>query len=111
MAPRDEKVWSALAHLSVFLNLFVPFMGLVAALLIRRVSHHRSSRVSFHALQALWFQVLWSLLGFAAFVTSGFGTALFVCAVLLVLPVKAAYKINRGGEYLYPAASYLNARA
>lgn len=36
---------------------------------------------------------------------------MFVCAVLLVLPVKAAYKINRGGEYLYPAASYLNARA
>ncbi len=111
MAPRDEKVWSSLAHLSVFLNLLVPFMGMVAALVIRLVYLRRSSRVSFDALQALCFQVLWSLLGFAAFVTSGFGTALFVCAVLLVLPVKAAYKIDRGGDYLYPAASYLNARA
>lgn len=111
MVPRNEKVWSSLAHLPVFLNLLVPFMGMVATLVIRVVFLPRSSRVSFHALQALWFQAVWSLLGFAAFATSGFGTGLFVCAVLLVLPVKAAYKINRGEEYLYPAASYLNARA
>jgi uncharacterized Tic20 family protein len=110
MAPRNEKVWSSLAHLSIFLNLLVPFAGIVAALVIRVIYLPRSPRVSFNALQALWFQALWALLGFTAFTALGFGTALFVCAMLLALPVKAAYKINRGEDYLYPAASYLKVR-
>jgi len=34
MGSRDENTWSALAHLSVFLNLVTGFLGPVAALVI-----------------------------------------------------------------------------
>jgi hypothetical protein len=57
--PRDEKTWSVLAHLSVFLNLFTGFLGPVAALVIWLVYRDRSPRVSFHALQSVWYQVAW----------------------------------------------------
>ena len=57
MNPKDENTWSVLAHLSVFLNLFTGFLGPVAALVIWLMYRDRSPRVSFHALQSLWYQV------------------------------------------------------
>ena len=34
MSAEDERTWSVLAHLSMFLNLFTGFLGPVAALII-----------------------------------------------------------------------------
>src|SRR3712207_8084592 len=59
VGPRDENTWSVLAHLSVFLNLFTGFLGPVAALVIWLMYKDRSPKVSFHALQSLWYQVAW----------------------------------------------------
>ena len=59
---QEEKTWSILAHLSIFLNLFTGFLGPVAALVIWMVYRDRSPRVAFHALQSMWYQIGWLVL-------------------------------------------------
>src|SRR5919206_1421858 len=62
MSAQEEKTWSILAHLSIFLNLFTGFLGPVAALMIWLVYRDRSPRVAFHALQSMWYQIGWLVL-------------------------------------------------
>ena len=112
-SPGDENAWSALAHLTIFLNLFTGFMGPVAALVIWLAYRNRSPRVSFHALQSLWYQVVWIgillvgwifthilmavLIGFALF-----PVMLLLTFVPLLNAAYAAYKVNQGVDYRYP---------
>ena len=89
---QEEKTWSILAHLSIFLNLFTGFLGPVAALVIWMVYRDRSPRVAFHALQSMWYQIGWLVL--------------LVMALLTIVPFihasYAAYKLSRGADYRYP---------
>ena len=62
LSAQEEKSWSVLSHLSIFLNLFTGFLGPVAALIIWLVYRDRSSKVAFHALQSMWYQVAWLVL-------------------------------------------------
>ena len=112
-SPGDENAWSALAHLTIFLNLFTGFMGPVAALVIWLAYRNRSPRVSFHALQSLWYQVVWMgillvgwifthilmavLIGFALF-----PVMLLLTFVPLLNATYAAYKVKQGVDYRYP---------
>ena len=121
MGARDENTWSAVAHLSVFLNLFTGFLGPVGALVIWAMYKDRSSRVAFHALQSLWYQVAWMVIlaayTFVAFILTlvTFGLASFVlvplglllAAVPFVHMGYAAYKVNQGVDYRYPWISDL----
>ena len=121
MGSGDEDTWSALAHLSVYLNLVTGFLGPVAALVIWLMYKDRSPRVGFHALQSLWYQVAWMAVGigysFFAFVLTlvTFGLASFVVVPLGVLLALvpfahlayAAYKVNQGLDYRYPWISDL----
>jgi uncharacterized Tic20 family protein len=59
MSAQDERTWSILAHLSMFLNLVTGFLGPVAALIIWFVYKDRSQKVAFHALQSMWYQIGW----------------------------------------------------
>ena len=112
MSPSDENTWSVLSHLSIFLNLFTGFLGPVAAFIIWLVYKDRSPRVSFHALQSLWYQVAWLVV-----ISVGWTITFFLMAVLigflLVPPMLiltlvpfvhaayAAYKVNQGVDYRY----------
>ena len=118
MGPRDEATWSALAHLSVYLNLVTGFLGPVAALVIWLVYKDRSPRVGFHALQSLWYQLAWMVV-----LVVGWTLTTFLMVVLvgfLLIPVMivvsvapfvhmayAAYKVNQGVDYRYPWISDL----
>jgi uncharacterized protein len=113
MGSRDEETWSALAHPSVFLNLFTGFLGPVGALVIWLMYKDRSPRVAFHALQSLWYQVAWMVI-----LAVGWTVTTFLMVVLvgfLLIPVMivaslvpfahmayAAYKVNQGVDYRYP---------
>ena len=113
MNPKDENTWSVLAHLCVFLNLFTGFLGPVAALVIWLMYRDRSPRVSFHALQSLWYQVAWIvILSVGWFITFilmivviGF-LLIPVMAIASVIPFVhqcyAAYKVSQGVDYRYP---------
>ncbi len=118
MSAQDEKTWSVLAHLSIFLNLFTGFLGPVAALGIWLVYRDRSERVAFHALQsavyqAAWLVILgvgWALTGLLTFVLIGF-LLIPGMAVISVFPflhaAYVAYKVGGGEDYRYPYAADL----
>ncbi|CAN5290574.1 hypothetical protein BH18ACT10_BH18ACT10_02420 [soil metagenome] len=55
----NERTWAALAHLSIFLNLFTGFLGPVASGLIWLVHRDRSRVVALHALRSTVYQVAW----------------------------------------------------
>ena len=118
MGSRDEDTWSAVAHLSIFLNLFTGFLGPVGALVIWAMYKDRSPRVAFHALQSLWYQVAWmvilvvgwTLTTFLMIVLVGFllvPVMIVVSLVPFVHMAYAAYKVNQGVDYRYPWISDL----
>jgi uncharacterized Tic20 family protein len=118
MGTQEERTWSVLAHLSIFLNLVTGFLGPVAALVIWLVYRDRSSRVAFQALQSMWYQVAWLVILFAGWamttllmlVLIGF---LFVPVMALITVVPfvhgayAAYRVSKDGEYRYPMIANL----
>jgi uncharacterized membrane protein YeaQ/YmgE (transglycosylase-associated protein family)/uncharacterized Tic20 family protein len=118
MSPRDENTWSVLAHLSVFLNLVTGFLGPVAALMIWLMYKDRSSRVSFHALQSLWYQVAWMVILAAGWTMAGILTVVLIGFLLFPVMViatlvpfvhmgYAAYKVSQGVDYRYPLVADL----
>lgn len=110
---QDERTWSVLAHLSIFLNLLTGFLGPVAALVIWLVYRDRSERVAFHALQstiyqAAWLVILgvgWALTGLLTFVLIGF-LLIPGMAVISIFPflhgAYVAYKVGKDEDYRYP---------
>jgi uncharacterized protein len=118
MSTQEEKTWSVLAHLSIFLNLFTGFLGPVVALVIWLVYRDRSSKVAFHALQSMWYQVAWIVILGAGWAFTGLlmlvliGFLLVPVMVLLTLvPFAqagyAAYRVSRGEDYRYPIVADL----
>ena len=118
MSAQDERTWSVLAHLSMFLNLFTGFLGPVAALIIWLVYRDRSEKVAFHALQSMWYQIGWLVVLAVGWTLSGLLTIVLVgfllipvMAVVSVVPFAhagyAAYRVGKGDEYRYPIASDL----
>lgn len=112
VSPRDENTWSVLAHLSIFLNLVTGFLGPVAALIIWLVYRERSPKISFHALQSLWYQVAWLVIIAVGWTITIFLTVIIIGIVLipvmialtlapLVHAAYAAYKVNQGVDYRY----------
>jgi uncharacterized Tic20 family protein len=113
MSARDEKTWSVVAHLSVFLNLVTGFLGPVVALVMWLVYRDRSRKVAFHALQTAIYQGAWLGILFAGWAITGLLTLILigfllipVMALVSVVPFAhgayAAYKVHKDGEYRYP---------
>jgi uncharacterized Tic20 family protein len=118
MSAEEERTWSVLSHLSMFLNLFTGFLGPVAALIIWLVYKDRSSRVAFNALQSMWYQigwlvilaVGWTVTTLLLVVLIGF-VLIPVMAIVSVVPFVhagyAAYRVSEGEDYRYPLAADL----
>ena len=116
MSAQDERTWSILAHLSMFVNLLTGFLGPVVALIIYLLCKDRSSRVAFDALQSTFYQigwlvilaVGWTVTTLLVVVVIGF-VLIPVMAVASVVPFVragyAAYGVSRGDDYRYPFAA------
>lgn len=118
MGTQEERTWSALSHLSVFLNLFTGFLGPVAAAVIWLVYKDRSPQVAFHALQSAAYQVAWLVLLAAGWALTGLLTLILVGFLLIpvmalatVVPfvhmAYAAYRVSKGDDYRYPLVADL----
>ena len=116
MSAQDERTWSVLAHLSMFLNLVTGFLGPVAALIVWLVYRDRSQKVAFHALQSMWYQIGWLVILAVGWTLTWLLTLVIVgvflipvMAVVSVLPfvhaAYAAYRVSKGDYYRYPFAS------
>jgi uncharacterized Tic20 family protein len=122
MAAQEERTWSVLAHLSMFLNLFTGFLGPVVALVIWLVYRDRSRKVAFHALQSMWYQVAWLVILAIGWAFTGLLTMILigfllipVMALVSVVPfvhaAYAAYRVSKGDDYRYPfVADMIEAR-
>ncbi len=82
MSASDERSWSALAHLSAFLNIFTGFLGPVAAFVVWLVYRERSAVVARHAMRAVIYQSLWLGGLFVGWTVTFFLTA-FVIGIVL----------------------------
>jgi uncharacterized Tic20 family protein len=118
MGTQEERTWSALAHLSVFLNLFTGFLGPGAAGSIWLGFQVRSPQVAFHALQSAAYQVAWIVLLGAGWALTGLLTLILigfllipVMAIATVVPfvhmAYAAYRVSKGDDYRYPIVADL----
>jgi uncharacterized protein len=112
MSLESERTWSALAHLSTFLNLVTGFLGPVAAFVIWLVYKDDSPTVARHALRSVFYQVAWLSAIFIGW-TVTFALMAILVGFLLV-PVMAvvtlapfvqasyeAYMAHRGGGRRY----------
>jgi uncharacterized Tic20 family protein len=118
MGTQEERTWSALSHLSVFLNLFTGFLGPVAAAVIWLVYRDKSPTVAFQALQSAAYQVAWIVLLGAGWALTGLLTLVLigfllipVMAIATVVPfvhmAYAAYRVSKGDDYRYPIVADL----
>jgi len=58
LSEKDERLWAALAHASIWLNFGTGFFGVFAPLVIYLVYKDKSRYVAFQSLQALFFQLV-----------------------------------------------------
>lgn len=108
----DEKLWGMLAHLLTLLGYVVTLGQYIAPLVIFLVYKDRSKFVAFHALQALFFQLLVLavsvVLVIFVFVTLGLGVILAIpalialCLAVLVYTIWAAIEANKGAWFELP---------
>jgi uncharacterized Tic20 family protein len=108
----DEKLWGMLAHLLTLLGYIVTLGQYIAPLVIYLVYKDRSQFVAFHALQALFFQLLALAVSVAlilfSIVTLGLGVLLAVplaialAIAVLVYTIIAAIQANNGVWYELP---------
>ena len=118
ISAQEERTWSVLSHLSMFLNLFTGFLGPVAALIIWLVYKDRSQKVAFHALESMWYQIGWLVILAVGWTVTGLLTMILigfllipVMAIVSVVPfvhaAYAAYRVSRDDGYRYPFAADL----
>src|SRR3954469_4343674 len=118
ISTQEERTWSVLSHLSMFLNLLTGFLGPVAALIIWLVYRDRSQKVAFHALEAMWYQIGWLVILAVGWTVTGLLTTILigfllipVMAIVSVVPfvhaAYAAYRVSRDDGYRYPIAADL----
>ncbi len=108
-----ERAWSALAHLSMFLNVFTGFLGPVVAFVIWLVHRDSSPRVASHALRSVFYQLAWLSAIFVGWtVTFALMAVLigFLLVPVMILVTLApfvhasyeAYKVYGGSRHYYP---------
>jgi uncharacterized protein len=118
ISAQEERTWSVLSHLSLFLNLFTGFLGPVAALIIWLVYKDRSRKVAFHALESMWYQIGWLVILAVGWTMTGLLTMILIgfslipmMAIVSVVPfvhaAYAAYRVSRDEVYRYPIAADL----
>src|SRR5918995_311728 len=83
MSTEGERIWSVLAHLSTFLNIFTGFLGPVVAFVIWLVYKDDSPTVAGHALKSVFYQVAWLSVIFIGW-TITFALMAVLVGVLLV---------------------------
>jgi len=108
----DEKLWGMLAHLLTLLGYIITLGQYIAPLVIYLVYKDRSPFVAFHALQALFFQLLALAVGVVlvlfSIVTLGLGVllaaplAIALAIAVLVYTIIAAIQANNGVWYELP---------
>jgi uncharacterized protein len=103
----DDKTWALIAHFGGALGMFVGggVLGFVAPLIAYAVKGQQSPTVRAHAIAALNFQILWSIIGLVGWILSCVTFGLIAVAAMIVgiiFGIIAGLKANEGQLYQYP---------
>jgi uncharacterized protein len=103
----DDKTWALIAHFGGALGMLISggWLGFVAPLIAYMAKGQQSPTVRAHALQALNFQILWSIIGFVSLIIGCFLLfipTLAVMAIGIIFGIIAGVKANEGQLYKYP---------
>jgi len=104
-ANNDEKTWSLIAHFGGAIT------GFIAPLVVFLVKGNESPTVRAHAVAALNFQILWSIISVVSYIIASCliwlilpGVLYFVPIFPFVMAIVAGLKANEGQLYKYPAS-------
>ena len=100
----EERLWGMLAHLLTLLGYVIVIGQYVVPLVIYLVYKDRSRFVAFHALQALYFQLI-LLVGAILLAVVGLFIVIITCGVgvILAFPLGVAYTIVALVYTIWPA--------
>jgi len=119
LTPAEERQWAMFAHLGVLVNLISGFLGPVVPLAIYMIYKDRSKYVAYQSLQALIFQLIWWVGGWAlvgaAWTLTSLLTAVFIgvlcipfACIFSLMPfvalgygVYGAIQTNQGQDFKY----------
>jgi len=104
-ANNDEKTWSLVAHFGGAIT------GFIAPLVVFLVKGNESATVRAHAVAALNFQIVWSIISVVSYIIASCliwlilpGVLYFVPIFPFVMAIVAGLKANEGVLYKYPAS-------
>jgi uncharacterized Tic20 family protein len=119
LSPAEERQWAMFAHFGILVNLISGFLGPVVPLAIYMIYKDRSRYVAYQSLQALVFQLIawvggWAIAG-AAWAISGVLSAVIIgllcmpiACILSVIPlaglvygVYGGIQANQGQDFKY----------
>jgi uncharacterized protein len=110
-ANNDEKTWALIAHFGGAAAAVISggFLGWVPPLVAMMAKGNESPTVRAHAVAALNFQVLWTIIavvGYLAICAFFIGFLIFPIAILMsaIFGILAGIKANEGQLYAYPAS-------
>lgn len=107
-ANNDEKTWALVSHFGGAAGMLVVFGvgGFIAPLIALLAKGNTSPTVRAHAVAALNFQMLWSIIGLVGYALScvGIGFIIFpiVAIIGIIFGIIAGIKANEGQLYRYP---------
>jgi Uncharacterized protein conserved in bacteria len=109
-ASSEEKTWALVAHFggAAGMFLFGAVFGWVAPLIAMLAKGNQSATVRAHAVNALNFQITWSIVAAVGWVLAciviGFIPVLLAYAMGIIFGIIAGLKANEGQIYSYPAS-------
>jgi len=109
-ATNEEKTWALVAHFGGAGAAFISggWLGWVPPLVAMLAKGNESPTVRAHAVAALNFQVLWTIIAIVGYITVCFviGFIIIPVAVLMsaIFGILAGIKANEGQLYTYPAS-------
>ncbi len=96
----SERMWAALAHSALLINLLYPGPPIVITMAIWVFKRKSSNYVGFQALQAFIFQALMVFLALMIQMVSGPGFLLILLLAVLYA-MYGAFRCNQGREFRY----------
>ena len=109
-ASGEEKAWALVAHFGGAAGMFFlgAVFGWVAPLIALLAKGNQSATVRAHAVNALNFQITWSIVGLIGWVTIcvaiGIIGVLAACALGIIFGIIAGVVTNEDQLYQYPAS-------
>src|SRR5256885_10903576 len=109
-ASADDKTWALIAHFGGAAGMFIggAVLGWVAPLIALVSKGNQSPTVRAHAVAALNFQILWSIIGAVGYITLCLVVGFIILPVAwlmgVIFGIIAGLRANEGQLYKYPAS-------